>query len=264
MHSKKTGLAKTFSSYFKRFFRARSLIIISEHKVDHVPLSGMMQILIILGTLGLFSGISYITGSYVTARNTIRKEERRIASTTLEKVRIGEEMDVLKRDLTRLSQNGKELDTYSKFIVASNTGGAYGQAGSFFGQDNIGMSEKVSYLEEHIRNIQDENDHLVAAIRRRTDKKISDFEDIISMTGLDSDKLEKMAAAGNARPGTSPDELAEDSANEATPDTATAEDKSAAKKDARRGENEGGPFIPYDSNLLNDADRECRPHGAVA
>lgn len=264
MHSKKVGLAKSFTSSIKRFFRARNIIIISEHKVDHVPLSGVMQVLLLVGVLGLFSGVSYITGSYVTARHSIREKERKLASTAIEKVRIGEEMDVLKRDLVRLSQNGKELSTYSKFIIDEHSGAqarnpSPAAAQQALGQNPESMADHVSYLEQRIKDIQDENEHLITAVRQRTDKKIDEFEDIISMTGLDSEKLERIASSDGGMPYSDaqpvPGPNTHGDASRAVPAFPATE--AVAKKDApTHGEDEGGPFIPYDSTSFSETDRD--------
>ena len=262
MHIQKTGFAKTVIAPLKRFFRARNIIIISEHKVDHVPLSGIMQVLLLVGTIGLFSGVSYITGSYMTARSSIREKERKIASTTFEKVRIGEQMDALKRDLIRLGQNGNEMSSYSKFIIDGHDGitadvdpkslGAATPSPQVFAQDITGLQSHVNYLEERIRDIQDENDHLVRAIRERTDKKIDDFEEIISMTGLDADKLEHQAVKGEGK-SDSEDETSEDAPSRAVP--AFPGNEHAQKKDSPHTQNEGGPFIPLNSTALNEVER---------
>jgi len=93
-----------------------------------------------------------------------------------------------------------------------------------------------------MKEMRDENDHLVAAIRARTDKKIDFFEDVISMTGLDSGRLERQASANAAPPA---------SASTAAP----ADETASAKPHRGHGENQGGPFIPYDDSL-NEEDQE--------
>jgi len=258
MYSKKSSFTKKFTAAIKRIFHARNVIIISDHKVDHVPLSGVMQLLILVGVLGFFSGISYITGSYMSARSSIREDEKKIVTTSLEKTHINEEMDILKRDLLKLSKNGQELSTYTKFIVdqyASDTSHTLPSkittasiaSENLFGQSNEKLVERISYLESHMQEIKDENEHLVTAIRERTDKKISYFEDLINMTGLDANRLERIASSGNSKGG--------EDISRATPADAIGEDN--AKKDPKiHTENEGGPFIPYDITSFNDSDRE--------
>ncbi len=260
MHSKKTRFTKQFNAALKRLFHARNIIIISDHKVDHVPLSGIMQVLLLVGLLGFFSGASYITGSYMTARSAIKEDEKKLVKTAIEKTHINEEMGMLKRDLLKLSQNGKELNAYSKFIVdqyaseatqdkeKSDQSMAQLSSDNLFGQNNDKLQERNSYLETRIQEIKDENDHLVTAIRERTDKKIAYFEDIIDMTGLDSGKLEHMATSGAAKNNGDISNVA--------PTEPLIED--TAKKDGHNNhsENQGGPFIPYDTASFNDSDRE--------
>jgi murein DD-endopeptidase MepM/ murein hydrolase activator NlpD len=258
MQHKKNGFVKSVSSFTKRIFRARNIIIISEHKVDHVPLSGALQILLLVGLFGLFSGVSYITGSYMTARSTIKEKDKTIITTSLARNRIGAEMDTLKNDIVKLRKNGKDLNSYSKAIIDQHLAEAdlatgetapllFGQE-NLYGQNNEKLSARVSYLENRIQEITDENDRLVTAIRDRTDKKIAYFEDIISMTGLDSDRLESMAAkAANKKSAA----LAQPASYYPTlPDT-------GKNGSTAHAENQGGPFIPYDSTTaLNDSDQE--------
>ncbi len=284
MQNKNTHLIKTFAAVLKRFFRTRNIIIISDHKVEHVPLSGLLQVLLLIGVIGFFSGASYITGSYMTARSALKDKDQKIVTTTLEKVRIGEEMDLLKRDLVKLSQNGKELSSYSKFIVDQYTSAAphdtvaapaeaqQFSSGTLFGQSSETLLNRISYLEKRINEIKDENDHLVSAIHERTDKKIAYLEDIINMTGLDSEHLERQAAAStnkstdmsNAVPvpmdsSLIPASLVTDMSNKNVSDCNAPEtsDELTVKKDSHlRLENQGGPFIPADSSSFNDVDRE--------
>lgn len=276
MYSKnKAGFLKTFIAVTKRLFRARNIIIISDHKVDHVPLSGIMQILLIIGVVGFFSGVSYITGSYMTARTALREKDRRIVTTTLEKSRIGEEMDMLKRDLTQLSQNGKDLNAYSKFVIDQYTTNNPEHNNSLpfsamqmsedgpFSQPSTKLLERISYLEGRLQDIRSENDHLVVAIRDRTEKKIAYFEDIIAMTGLDTERLEhsakaidrsENASASVALPGRHvKTPIHHDASGDANVDPNDDED---IKKEQIHGENQGGPFIPYDSALLSENNRD--------
>ncbi len=279
MYSKKTSLFKAFTAVVKRLFRARNVIIISEHKVDHVPLSGTMQVLILVGLLGFFSGISYITGSYMSARSALKDKEQKIVSTTLEKTRIGEEMSILKRDLVKLGQNGKELSAYNKFIIEQYSSEPRDSrftisptdlsAENIFGQNNSKLADRITYLEARISEIRDENDHLVTAIRERTDKKIAYFEDIITMTGLDAERLEHEHAAATADSASKhadntashlplPEAAQATGSVHLTPEPTVDADPNddTAKKESRAHENQGGPFIPADVSSFNDADRE--------
>ena len=71
-------------SYFKYLLRARNVIIISEQKVDHIPLSPSVQMLGLLGILGFIMWASYSTGSFMAARSVVKEKDRKIAYSKME------------------------------------------------------------------------------------------------------------------------------------------------------------------------------------
>lgn len=254
--NKRRSITKTLLQKIRKIFRTRNLIIISDHKVDHVPLSGSVQILVIIAFLGFFSGVSYITGSYMTSRGVIREKESKIANSTREKTRISEEMELLKKDLVRLNENGQELNSYSKFIIGQHTNVVTPNANeiinpkysdsTLFGQDSGKLLERISFLENRVNEIRSENEHLVKAIRVRTEKKIDFLEDIISMTGLDAQSLEHAAKAEAEDSGQKVGEVK----------LAPNQDENAKKEPANPDAGKGGPFIPYEKSELNDTEME--------
>ncbi|MEI7669176.1 MAG: peptidoglycan DD-metalloendopeptidase family protein [Pseudomonadota bacterium] len=256
MQKRKNNL-KVFLQNVRKIFRARNLIIISDHKVDHVPLSGTIQVLIIVAFLGFFSGVSYITGSYMTASSVIKEKEKKIASTTKEKSRINEEMDLLKRDLVRLNENGNELNSYSKFIIGQHADLVANSSdlklsryteNNLFGQDAGKLLDKISYLENRVNEIRKENEHLVTAIKVRTEKKMNYLNDIIAMTGLDAESLERAAEADIK-------DAKEKSLSEIKPKVN--DSKTAGQEPQEHGENnQGGPFIPAEGQAINETESE--------
>lgn len=257
MHKKRFHLFKAFTKKLQRVFRARNIIIVSDHKLDHVPISGTMQVLILVGVLGFFSGVSYLTGSYMNARVVIREKERTLAKTRIERAHISEEMAQLKRDLTGYNANKKEiaegtseLSKKLSFDVGSATVGGQqkGQLNPLFAapEDNEKLSLRVAYLESRMKK----NEQLLSAIRTRTSKNIELFEDIIAMTGLDEDRLEHDASAKMSSETSQNASAGRSSGN--TPKPAAGNTK----------ENQGGPFIPdngqasvEDTELLASVDR---------
>lgn len=261
MYKKKTHFFKELSKRTKRLFRARTIIIVSNHKLDHVPLSGTMQILLLVGILGFFSGLSYLTGSYMNARSSIKEKDRTIARARVERANIGEEMALLKRDLGSFSRNSRELVNKTKMLSDSVTAQTYSwttdpvaSGNTMFNQGSDKLSLRVSYLESRIKQMRDENDKMLHTIRERTGKKIELFEDIIAMTGLDSEKLEEEASA---KMSSETKKSASPKGNKVLGEGDAAPEKSnsvVAKK-----ENSGGPFIEsntsIDPELLSDIDR---------
>jgi|GEM_PF-610978 len=261
--NKRTNPFKVFIANVKKLFNARSLIIVSDNKVEHLPLSGTMQLLLIVGFLGFFSGISYITGSYMSARSVINEKDQKIASTTTEKVRISEEMNLLKSDLSKLDKNNRELTSYSKFVAdqysdplsqsmtvaafATNTSGK-----NIFDQGDNKLRERVEFLEKRIKEIKTDNEQLIAAIRERTNKKIDFFEDVISMTGLNPEKLENAALENKAAVAA---EKIVKTGNIINDETA---EKENIKSDPKESGAKGGPFIPYQkTSFLENYDRDA-------
>ncbi len=260
MYKKKTHFFKELSKRTKRLFRARTIIIVSNHKLDHVPLSGTMQILLLVGVLGFFSGLSYLTGSYMNARSSIKEKDRTIARARVERANIGEEMALLKRDLGSFSRSSQELVSKTKMLSDSVTAQTYSwttdpvaSGNTMFNQGADKLSLRVSYLESRIKQMRDENDRMLLTIRERTGKKIDLFEDIIAMTGLNSDKLE---AEATAKMSSQSNKNASSKGGKVLGEGNTTEKGSSvvAKK-----ENSGGPFIEsnasIDPELLSSIDR---------
>lgn len=249
MHKKRFHLFKECSKKIKRIFRTRSIIIVSDYKLDHVPLSGTMQVLMLVGLLGFFSGVSYLTGSYMNARGVIREKDKTIVKARLEKAHVNEEMELLKRDLSSFSSNSKELAEATKYLSAHFGDSGFSLPSQNQPQNGVSplftpsadkMSLRVAYLEERVKQMRSENEQLVAAIRTRTDKKIDLFEDIIAMTGLDAERLERDATA----------KMQSDTNQNASDKAPAAEEgqNSADEKD------QGGPFIAYSDRQMREAD----------
>ena len=267
---KKVHPATVLGHKIKRIFRSRNIIIISDRKVDHVPLSSVIQLLVLLGFFGFFSGVSYITGSYMAAKSIIKEKDKRIVNTAIEKERINGEVDMLKRDLIRLDQSGADLNYYSKMIINQDKSALShmpkaATEGDLFGQNTGKLLDRISFLENRLNDIKSENANLVTAIRERTDKKINYLEDVISMTGLDagnlehSEKSEGKGSGKNASYSSKTKTIYHDNEDASKEPVSTQED------------NQGGPFIPYDSvmfnsteqSLLADVDRLVMLHNII-
>lgn len=69
-----------FRSWFLRIFRTRNIIIISEHKVRHMPVSGRMQCGIALATIAVMGWACFTTGTFVASHDM--RKEKTLAATT--------------------------------------------------------------------------------------------------------------------------------------------------------------------------------------
>lgn len=242
MHKKRFHFFREIAKRTQRLFRARNIIIVSDQTLDHVPLSGAVQVLVLVGLLGFFSGVSYLTGSYMNARNVIREKEKTIVRTRIEKTHISEEMDTLRKDIASFSRNNKALGEASKqmndkLVSALTPSSSASKIDQLFTQGGDKLSLRVAYLENHIKEMEEENDRLISAIRARTGKKIDLFEDIIAKTGLDVDRLETRAAKTRAATSTTAS-----SRKQAESETSNeSEDANAPAADG----GQGGPYISF-------------------
>ncbi len=227
----KKSIAHNVISLSKKLFSTRSIIVVSEHKIGHHQVSGKLQLLIAASVIGFFSTISYMSGSYMAAQKQLGEKERMLQQVSEDKNRVDEEFALLKRDLAKLSKDGKQLSEYSQFIMNTHFGDQ--DASSVInaetivnsGQDSP-MLSRISFLEKQLEETQTENEKLIAAIRERTDDKLEYFEDIIDTTGLDISHLEKRFSTERA------------------------------KTDKKLPEGQGGPFIAFDAAAFDKEEKE--------
>ena len=97
---KQSKLAKTFNKIFHR----RNIIILSEKGQEHIPLGSGVQFIALTAVIGLFSLISFTTGSYMSAQSVLDEKDRQLFSSSLQNQKIDEEYSLLKRDLLKLKE----------------------------------------------------------------------------------------------------------------------------------------------------------------
>ena len=95
---------KWVSQLMGRLFCRRSIIIIADHKTQHVPFSVSTQLFGTISVLVVVIWVSYSTGSYMAAKRVLVEKDRTIATTTQENARIEAEFTLLRRDLQTLAQ----------------------------------------------------------------------------------------------------------------------------------------------------------------
>ena len=221
---------------FGRIFCKRTIIVISEHKTQHVPFSAGIQLFGTVGALALVVWISYSSGSYMAAQQVIQEKERKLASSTLENKRVSAEFTMLKSDLQKLaanSKNGKTGDMakqlaeqYSKPSVnatetASNDG---------LGSEYDAILKRVEYLDNKVKELQSSHDEMMADIRATTGGKIQELEKVIARTGVAEQPLEKAAEAQRSQ-------------DQQQHEKYSRTENAAKGKESDEG-GQGGPFIP--------------------
>ena len=240
-----------FKKRLPKLFRARSIIVVCEHGVDHIPLTPRLQWIGAAALIAFFCWISYSTGSYMAAESVIADKDRKILAASLERKRLGEEMLLMKRDLVKLNQTANDMSDYDKFVMQqyssdnSNTQdvakyqvpgalfAANGSGGNGAGSDMV--QQRLTFLEHQVEKLKEENLNIVMAVYDKTKNKISDYEEIIAMTGLLPESMMKQAAV--QKPKKEGGEQAQADTDEEVP---VAQNATSSKG------GQGGPFVPVD------------------
>ncbi len=235
-HKKKRNLMKAFR---KRLFCHRNIIVISDHKTGHIPVSVRNQCMLIVGVLGFVAWGSYSTGSYMAAQSVLVEKERKIASTSLENRRIESEFALIKRDLINmLDQDEGDMSEYAKFVIEQYKGTEGGEGTQSDAQlelanldslDHNVVLERIAFLESKLNEMKANHASVIDSIRFTTQGKIEELEAIIATTGLNPQTLAGKLDKENNK-------------------------LAARKQPADRNAPQGGPFNPVDEERLIEED----------
>lgn len=240
--SKKNGLRKYAGNLFGTFFRKRSIIIISDHKTSHLPISAVAQAVAVIGAITFIGWASYSSGSYMAAQKVLDEKDRKLATTTEQNERVGAEFELLKRDLMKLASENKsgELADYAKMMTeqfaeeesALNPEFAAGMEAAEQSEKYNAVFQRIEYLENRVKELQTTHDMMMADIRSTTGGKIAELERVIAATGIDKAPLEREAKARQQR------------------------EEQRKEKYGRIENGRGGPYEPVKMSALKEKDTE--------
>lgn len=237
-----SALGRWAHAVFGRMFCKRTIIILSNHKTQHVPFSGGVQLFALVGALAIVAWSSYSSGSYMAAQQIIQEKERKLATTTSENERVGAEFALLKSDLMKLAEASKsgKAGEYTKMIAdqyaASNTGSAPASGAApvdATAENYNAVFKRIEYLDNKVRELQTDHDLMMADIRSTTGGKIKELEQVIARTGMDTQPLQRAADAKR---------LQEEQRREKYGRT-----EGAA---GALGNGQGGPYVPLPTSVL--------------
>ena len=183
---------------FGRLFCKRSIIIISEHKTQHVPFAVSTQLFGMIATLVVVGWASYSSGSFMAAQQVLVEKERKLASTTIENERVEAEFTLLKRDLAKLAKedNSGKLADYAKMMSAQLAQEDSQQvASNDVAEQYNAVFRRIDYLENRVKELQNQHQEMIADIRQTTGGKIKEFESVIARTGISAQPLLNQAQA---------------------------------------------------------------------
>jgi murein DD-endopeptidase MepM/ murein hydrolase activator NlpD len=205
---------EALSELFQRWFHKRNIIIVSEHKVKHIPISGALQFLALMAAVSGVCWASYSTGSYMSAQTTLREQYRTIRSVVGNKIE--NTFSVMQSSAPAVADKDSLSSLASPKAALNNS----------LGSNNIELYARITALQQQLEESQKSKKDFVDQVKKRTTLGIDALENVIEQTGLNVKVLKKQAPGPLKT-------LDGDNENEA---------------DNKDFESQGGPYVP--SSLL--------------
>ncbi len=163
----------------RHVFHKRSIIIISKHKTNHMALSGPLQFSIVLAITACISLASYSTGSYMSARSVMEKQEQTLESVASS--RIGSSFS--------LTMAATPHGTMPQGFNTSLADPSY----SLPTMNREKLFARIAMLEERVKSLRTTNAEIIQTVREKTHNQLASMETLIRATGLNPDTLKEAA-----------------------------------------------------------------------
>ncbi len=177
-------IAAGCSEFFERWFHKRNFIIVSEHKVKHISISGRIQFAFIMTLVSCIIWASYSTGNFIAARSVIKERTQALRSVTNAKVQSSFNT-VFRVAPTTASRPMSEDPAIASLSAPLVTPSALA---------NNKLFARIATLEHKVIELTNTNDAIVQRIRDKTSQRIDELESIIKQTGLNARDLKKQHA----------------------------------------------------------------------
>jgi len=162
------NLISDMSALFKRWFHLRNVIIVSEHKVKHIPMSASIQLGGVMLVLVALSLLSYSAGSFMAARTALRQQGQALRSVASARV---------ENEFATNYKSGSPDAPVSTVALS--------------GLDNSVLVARIAELENKVVELKTANDVIVHRVQDKTAGRIDELENIIKQTGLNPEDLKK-------------------------------------------------------------------------
>lgn len=214
--------------YFRRWFPKRNIIIISERKVKHVPISGPLQFCGLVMLIGGFCWASYSTGSFMAARSALKEQGQALRSVT--NARIEDNFSSVYHAVADATENNS-----ADIVPFRHAGSAAitSPVTALSGLDNAKLVARITLLENKVLELKNTNEVIVQRVQDKAIGRIGDLEALIKQTGLNLNDLKKQVAVKKPAP--------------------PAEEEIASAS-------EGGPYIPAGMTSLSPQAKEMFTH----
>ena len=193
---KLTPYINSVSNFFKRWFHKRNIIIISQRKVKHVPISGSVQFAVLMLSVISVCWASYSTGSFMAARSALKEQGQALRSVTNAHI---------ETNFSSVYQS-QPIDVAPYRSTSSNVALNNGPIAALSALDNAKLVAKITLLENKVVELKNTNEAIVQRVHDKTSGQLDNLENIIKQTGLnlselkkeyiDSDKKRKVPAQG--------------------------------------------------------------------
>ncbi|MDX2095379.1 MAG: M23 family metallopeptidase [Alphaproteobacteria bacterium] len=230
--------------FFGRLLCKRSVIIISDHKTQHLPFSSGFQALLGLAVTGFVVWASFSSGSYLAAQKIIDEKEQKLAGFAQENARVVAEFSLLKQDLMKLADGGKAAanpqavkEIAAQYSAANPVSMPLTADAELASKYNV-VFNRIQLLENKVRDLQSNHDTMMADIRATTGGKIKELERVIARTGVNSGLLQRAAEAKREQ------------------EEQRRERYGRIEGHAPAADGQGGPFTPAGSSLLQEKETE--------
>ncbi len=167
---------------FGRLFRARSIIIISESKTNHISLSGALQFGTLMAIVTCVVWASYSTGRYMATRSMLQDREETIRSVANSRIDTNFNFAVS-------AQPSRGVGPVSAGLALPLTDPAY----TMSAVNHDKLYARIAMLENKVNELRNTNTEIIQTVREKAQGKIANMEDIIRQAGLNPASIQEEA-----------------------------------------------------------------------
>ena len=171
-----------FAKTYTRWFHTRSIIIMSEHKVKHLPINGHLQFLTVVALVGGLCWSTYSTDRFFAVRATVKEQNQTIRSVASDRVNLSFGSVLRPAVAIPGRRSNASVATLSDPMQA------------LAGPDPKVLYAHIARLEQQVTALKTSNEAIIQHVKEKTADNIDALESLIRKTGLDEDDLKKVAA----------------------------------------------------------------------
>lgn len=194
------AVISTLCDLFRRWFHKRNIIIVSERKVKHIPISGSIQFLAFVLLLTGVCWASYSTGSFMAARSALKEQGQALRTVTNAHIESSFNTVFSTPTKTRISV---DVGPYKQAPLNVVTDGPIAALSVL---DKAKLVERISLLESKVIELRNTNEAIVRRVHDKTAGKLDELENIVKHTGLNLKELKKSYSQHKIKRGASPSE----------------------------------------------------------